>query len=321
MTTNPEAFQSYLRGRHEQNKRSPDGMKKALAHFQQAIDSDPAFAAAYVGLSDTYILMGGLLRLLPKGESHARAASAARRALELDPRNGEAHASLGLIAQNEFRWQSSEKELQRAIELNPNYAQARLWYALVLTTLGRSAEALHEMRQAARLDPLSPHVAANTARALNITGDHEGALREARKAVELNPNFAYGYWQTGLAYESRGDYRQAAEAYERMLQTPGPPGMARAAVGRAYAKLGKTTEARKVANELEAPAATGQTAPTYVAWLYSALGDKERALFWLEKAFESRDVALRDSIRSVCLRELHGDPRYDELVRRVLSVQ
>jgi serine/threonine-protein kinase len=321
VTTNPEAYRLYLLGRHEQNKRSPEGFTKARVHFQQAIDSDPTFAPAYAGLADTYILMGGLFRLLPKEEAHTKAGWAARRALELDPGMAEAHASLGLIAQNEFRWKASEKELRRAIELNPNYAQGHLWYSLVLSTLGRSAEALNEMRQAARLDPLSPHVGANTARALNLVGDHEGAIREATKALELNPDFIYAHWQLGLAHDNQGNYPLAAEAYERMMQAPGPPNMARAAVGRAYAKLGRTADARKIVNELEGAAAKGQAAPTYIAWVYGALGEDDRAFFWLERALESRDVALRDSIRSGILRELHADPRYADLLRRMLTVE
>lgn len=321
ITSSPEAYELYLRGRHEQNKRSPEGMTKARIYFQQAIDSDPGFAAAYAGLADTYILMGGLIRLLPKEEAHTKAAWAARRALEIDPSMSEAHASLGLIAQNEFRWKTSEKELRRAIELNPNYGQAHLWYSLVLSTLGRSAEALGEMRQAARVDPLSPHVGANTARALNLVGDHEGAIREATKAIELNRDFTYAYWQLGLAYESRGDYRRAAEIYERMMQLPGPPNMAKAAVGRAYAKLRRMADARRIAKELEAAAKIGDAAPTHVAWVFSALGENDSAFFWLEKALESRDTALRDSIRSGTLRELHADPRFDDLLRRMLSVE
>ena len=317
-TGSKNAYELYLRGMHEQNKRSPDGMRKARAYFQQAIDSDPTFAAAYVGLADTYILMGNSFRTLPKDEAHAKAAAAARRALELNP-TAEARASLGLIDLNEFRWQSAEKQFREAIAMNPNYASAHLWYSLVLSTTDRLDAALREMRLAERLDPLSPHVASNTARVLNLLGDHAGAIREARKALDMNPNFAYAHWQIGLAHEYQGNYQLAADSYEQM--TAAPPNMARAALGRAYAKLGRAEEARRIVQELESAWAAGQAAPGQIAWVYSALGEKDRAFFWLERALETRNYSLRDTLRSVTLSELRDDRRYADLLRRMLNVE
>jgi eukaryotic-like serine/threonine-protein kinase len=321
VTASRTAYELYLRGLHEQNKRSSEGMRKARAWFQQAVDADPTFAAAWAGLADTYILMGNSFRSLPKEEAHARATAAAQRALELDPANAAAQASLGLIELNEFRWQSAEKAFRRAIAFNPNYAPAHLWYSLMLSTTGRSEEALREIQQAARLDPLSAHVASNTARALNLSGDHASAIRQAEKALELNPDFANAYWQLGQAHEYQGNYHLAAQAYERMMRVPGPPNMARAAVGRAYAKLGRTAEARRIVAELEEAWPARQVGPGQIAWVYSALGENDRAFFWLERGLEGREASVRESIRSVTLTELHDDPRFADLLRRVLSVE
>lgn len=321
LTASREAYELYLRGRHEWNKRSVEGLKKAREYFQQAIDTDPAFAAAYDGLADTYTLMGGLLRVLPREEAYTKAEYAARRALEIDPKMAEGHASLGLIQSNQFRWKSAERELRESIELNPNYATAHLWYSLVLQVTGRFEDALREMRKAAALDPLSPHISTNMAHCLLLLGDYSGAIAEARKALELNPNFAYAYWNIGMAYEYQGKYELAAETYQRMVEVPGPPNMGRAASGRTWAKLRQTAEARTVARELEAIWPTGQIAPAQIAWIYAGLGEKDRAFFWLEKALETRDGSLRDSIRLVPLSELRDDPRYDELLRRLLTVE
>jgi serine/threonine-protein kinase len=320
-TSSREAFELYLRGRHEWNKRSPEGVTGARKYFQQAIDSDPAFAAAYAGLADSYILMGGRLRVLPKEEAYAKAEAAARRALEIDPRMAEAHASLGQIHSNEFRWKSAEKEFRQSIELNQNYATARLWYSLVLQMTGRLEPGLGELRKAAAIDPLAPNIFANLARCLLLLGDYTGAIAEARRGIDLNPNFADGYAVLGLAYHYQGEYDLAAESFQRMIEIPGPPNWGRAMLGRTQAKLGRTAEARSVARELEGAWSTGQVAPSQIAWIYSALGEKDRAFFWLERAFETRDVTLRDTIRMVMLSELRDDPRYDDLLQRMLTVE
>ncbi|HVT44328.1 MAG TPA: protein kinase [Thermoanaerobaculia bacterium] len=320
-TSSRQAYELNLRGRHEWNKRSREGVKNARTYFQQAIDSDPAFAAAYSGLADTYILMGGRFRLLPKEEAYTKGEHAARRALEIDPRMAEAHASLGQIHSNQFRWKSAEREFRQSIELNPNYATARLWYSLVLQVMGKVEDGLPELRKAASLDPLSPIISANLARCLLQIGDYPGAITEARRALELNPNFGDGFVALGRAYEYQGKYELAAEVYQRLVELRGEPNTGQAHLGRIYAKLGRTAEARAVARELEAIWPTGQIAPTQIAWIYAALGDNDRAFYWLEKALETRDVVLRESIPMVVLSELRDDPRYDELRRRILTIE
>jgi TolB-like protein/tetratricopeptide (TPR) repeat protein/tRNA A-37 threonylcarbamoyl transferase component Bud32 len=318
---NRQSYELYLRGRHEWNKRSPQGAAKARDYFQQAIGADPVFAAAYGGLADTYILMGGRLRMLPKEEAHAKAEHAARRALEIDPKMAEAHASLGQIHSNQFRWKSAEREFRQSIALNPNYATAHLWYSLVLQVTGQLQEGLGELRKAAVLDPLAPIISANIGRCLLRLGDYPGAIAEARRTLDLNPNFQDAHAVLGEGYEYQGKYELATEAYERMVETPGAPNAGRAYLARAYAKLGRTAEAQAIARDLEAVWPTGQIAPTRIASIYAALEEKDRAFFWLEKAFETRDVSLRDNIHLVMLSELRDDPRYDELLRRMLTVE
>jgi TolB-like protein/Tfp pilus assembly protein PilF len=320
-TGSSEAYRLYLRGRYEWNKRRRQELQTARDYFQQAIDLDPAFALAYVGLADTYILMGGAFRLLPQPEALARADAAARRALEIDPGLAAAHASLGLIQANQFRWKSAERELRAALDLDPNYATARGWYSLVLKTVGRRDEALEQVKKAQALDPLSPLLASNVATLLNLAGDYEGAIAAGQKALELNPQFAYGLWTIGMAYESQGRYATAADFYRRMEGLSGPPNLARALLGRMQAKLGQTAEARRVARELEEVWPSGEVAPTHIAWVHAGLRQNDRAFHWLERALASRDIALRDSLQTIHLAELRDDPRFAGLRHRMLSVE
>ncbi|HUP61248.1 MAG TPA: tetratricopeptide repeat protein [Thermoanaerobaculia bacterium] len=260
--------------------------------------------------------------MLPKEEAYTKAAHAARRALEIDPQMAEAHASLGQIHSNQFRWKSAEKEFRLSINLNPNYATARQWYSLVLQVTGQFKDGLRELRKAAALDPLAPVISANVARCLLQIGDYPGAIAEARRALELNPNFGDAYLALGRAYEHHKEVRARGggiSAHRGNARRTGH--RARAHSGRIYAKLGRTAEARAIARELEAVWPTGQIAPAQIAWIYSGLGENDRAFFWLEKALETRDVSLRDSIRMVMLSELRDDPRYDELLRRILTVE
>ena len=320
-TGSSEAYRLYLRGRYEWNKRRRQELQTARDYFQQAIERDPAFALAYVGLADTYILMGGAFRVLPQPEALARADAAARRALEIDPGLAAAHASLGLIQANQFRWKSAERELRAALDLDPNYATARGWYSIVLKTVGRRDEALEQVKKAQALDPLSPLLVSNLASLLNLAGDYEGAIAAGRKALDLDPRFAYGFWTIGTAYESQGRYATAADFYRRMEGLSGPPNMARALLGRMQAKLGQTAEARRVARELELVWPSGEVAPTHIAWVWSGLRANDRAFSWLERALAARDIALRDSLESIHLAELRDDPRFADLRHRMLSVE
>ena len=322
-TQDSEAYRSYLKGRYEWNKRSPEGLRAAKIHFQRAIELDPSFSLAYAGLADTYNLMGGAFRLLPHAEAAGLADAAARRALAIDPDLAEAHAALGLNHANQFHFRSAERELRAAIALNPSYASARVWLSIVLRSAGSREEALAEIRKAYEVDPLSPHVTTNLAAALRDAGDFGGAVRHARKALDLNPKFPYALWQLGLIHEEQGQYAEAAERYRAMQQVSSPSGLAPAALARALAKLGRRKEAMEIVRGLERNSENDPVTPTQIAWVYSALEDRDRAFFWLERALASRDVTLRDALflHSICLAELKADPRYATLEQRIRSLE
>ena len=316
-TRSPEAYKLYLQGRFYWNKRNPEAIKKARALFQQAVVADPQFALAYTGLADASNMLGGTYRVLPREEGLRLSREAAQAALRLNPDLAEAHASLGLIETNQFRWAPAEKEFKRAIELNPNYTNALLWYSILLLARNQLHESLAMMRQAVQIDPLSSIMVTNLGMRLNVVGDYNAALVQGQKGMELDPGYQASYGQTGVAYEGLGQTEKAAAIYERGAEVPGPPGCREVLLVRAHALRGKMTEARKLIPALEQQAMRGEVPRTFVAVAYSAVRDRENALRWLNRALDEREPVLRDNIRSPALKELRGDPRYEALLRRL----
>src|SRR2546425_10817938 len=181
-TVNAEAYQLYLKGRYEWNKRSPESFKKCIQYFQEAIDRDPSYALAYAGLADSYSVMSGF-GVLPPRETLPRAKAAALKALELDDTLAEAHTTLaGVLAAYDLDWPAAEREFRRALQLNPRYASAHHWYALrYLAPMGRLDEAIAEMKRAQELDPLSPIISTNLGMAYYYARQYDQAMEQYRK--------------------------------------------------------------------------------------------------------------------------------------------
>src|SRR5580658_7038317 len=220
---NPEAYESYLKGRYFWNKRTADGLKVALAYFTQAIEEDPKYAQAYSGLADTYALLGDwqYAVMTPK-EALPKAKAAAIKALELDSTLGEAHSSLAVCLDG-FDWDfdTAEKEFQRAIELSPGYATAHHWYAWHLSHTGRNKEAIAEMRKAEDLDPLSLIINTDLAELLVLTHYYDESIRQSHKTIEMDPNFALAHNQLGQAYFQKQMYEPAIAELEKSVQLSG----------------------------------------------------------------------------------------------------
>src|SRR6201981_2458411 len=250
---NPEAYESYLKGRYFWNKRTADGLRVALAYFNQAIDEDPKYAQSYSGLADTYALLGDwqYAAMTPK-EALPKAKAAAIKALELDGALGEAHNSLAFCLDG-FDWDfdSAGKEFRRAIELNPGYATAHHCYAWHLSLLGRYDEAIAEMSKAETLDPLSLIINADLAELLVLAHSYDESIRQSRKTIEMDPNFALAHNQlaqsdlpTHMNHEAVAELEKAAQ-----LSRDSPAVMANLA--RAYVASGKRSEAVKLLSDLK----------------------------------------------------------------------
>jgi len=314
---NPEAFQSYLKGRYFWNKRTAQGLSVALAYFNQAIGEDPTFAQAYSGLADTYALLGDwqYAVMTPK-EALPKAKASAIKALELDSALGEAHNSLAFCLDG-FEWdfEAAGKEFQRAIELNPNYATAHHWYAWHLGLLGRYDDALAEMRKAENLDPLSLIINSDLAELLLIAHSYDESLRQSRKTLEMDPNFALAHNQLGQAYLQKQMYDPAIAELEKAVQLSAGSPTCEANLARAYAASGSGSGAEKLLSDLKKRSNPSASLASEIAMIYAALGNRDQAMNWLEKGYEERfnpGVLLRPGFDP-----LRSDPRFETLVRRI----
>jgi serine/threonine-protein kinase len=314
-TDNPEAYQLYLKGRFYWNKRSADGFKKASEQFQQAVDKDPSFALAYVGLSDCYSVMEQYAGV-PSSEALPKARAAVLHALQIDDSLAEAHASLGLI--NEHSWQlaDAEKEYKRAIELNPNYPTVHHWYALLLLLTGRFDEGMAEIKRAQQLDPLSAVITANVGNHYFGRGDLNAAVEEYKKAIELNPNLGLAHSFLGLTYQKQGREQEAMAELQKAVEATGRASQELGALGYGYGVMGKRAEAVAVLRELEEKYGRRESPGIYLAEVYAGLGEKDQAFAWLEKDFQARS-SLLVYINVFPLEPLRDDPRYADLQRRV----
>lgn len=314
---NPEAYESYLKGRYFWNKRTANGLRVALAYFNQAIEEDPNYAQAYSGLADTYALLGDWqYAVMPPKEALPKAKAAALKALELDDSLSEAHNSLAFCLEG-FDWdfESAGKEFRRAIDLNPGYATAHHWYSWHLSLLGRNAEAIAEMRKAENLDPLSLIINADLAELLLIAHSPDESIQESRKTLEMDANFALAHNQLGQGYLEKHMFGEAISEIQKAIQLSGGTPTFTANLARAYAASGKTAAATGLLNDLKQRSENGDPHSAEIAMIYAALGNNNQAMTWLEKSYEERfnpGVLLRPGFDP-----LRSDPRFQDLVRRI----
>jgi TolB-like protein/DNA-binding winged helix-turn-helix (wHTH) protein/Tfp pilus assembly protein PilF len=314
---NPEAYESYLKGRYFWNKRTTDGLKVALAYFNQSIEEDPKYAPAYSGLADTYALLGDWQYgvMTPK-EAFPKAKGAAVKALELDSTLGEAHNSLAFVLDG-FDWDldSGGKEFQRAIELSPGYATAHHWYAWHLGLLGRYDQAIAEMRKAENLDPLSLIINADLAELLVLAHSYDESILQSRKTIEMDPNFALAHNQLGQAYLQKRMYHQAIAELQTAVQLSGGSPTSIANLARACVAAGNRSAAIKLLSDLKKRSNPGYSNASEIAMIYVSLGDVDQAMTWLDKGYEERfnpGVLLRPGFDP-----LRSDPRFQTLLQRI----
>jgi len=317
-STNAEAYQFYLRGRYFWNKRTSDGIKQAIEHFQQSIERDPNFALGYVGLADSYTALTFYNFVAPH-ETMPKAKESAIKALALDNTLAEAHASLAHVLMNyDWNWSAAEKEFKRSIELKPDYATAHQWYAIhYLTATGRLEEAVQEMKKALELEPASLVMNTFMGATLYYAGRYDEAIDQCRRTIQMDPNFAVAHWHLGLAYEQKQVLDAATEEFKKAISLSGGSPLMRAALGRAYAKSQKKHEANEMLNELNELAKRQYVSAYEVAKIYVALGNSDQAFQLLGKAYAEHSFHLANL--NVCpqLKSVRSDPRFQDLVQRV----
>jgi len=305
---NPEAYENYLKGRYFWNKRTADGLKKASYYFNQAIESDPNYSLPYTGLADIYQL----------SDHPQLAREEVQKALDLDDQLAEAHNSLArLLYLFNGDWDGADREFRRALELNHNYAPAHHWYSMYLALKGRKEEALAEAQKAYELDPLSAVAGANLAKILQEAGQDDKAIEQAKKTLDLEPDSAVTHAVLGLGYQDQQMYAEAIAEYKRALQLGGSPAEMRGLLGNAYAVSGNRTDAEKMVAELKSLWPEHARAALDLAVVFSGLGDKENALYWLEKAQEMHVTDLIGIGQDSHFVAVRSDRRFQALVQRV----
>ena len=314
-TENGEAYQAYLKGRYYWNKRTDEGFKKAIGFFQQATDIDPTYALAYTGMADCYTLRSDY-GFLASQEGYALAKGAVTLALKYDDSLAEAHTSLASIkAVTDWDWQGAENEYRRAIELNPNYATAHHWYGAQLILQGRMDQALQELRTAQQLDPLSLGINKDLAVALIYAHDYDRALQQCQKTLEIEPTFSVMSTYMAQIYQLQQKYAEAAAELERAHVAAPQDGEVTYGLSQAYVLTGKKTEALKILSELNQPGSP--SLPKEAAYLYSLLGEKDRAIAILEKAAENHIMSVAELNMDPRLAELRKDPRATEILKKI----
>jgi serine/threonine protein kinase/tetratricopeptide (TPR) repeat protein len=313
-TVNPEAYELYLRGRHEMYKWTNAGWKKSVEYFQQATDKDPNYAAAYAGLADGYALLGNAV-YLPGRDAFQKAEAAANHAIALDESLGEAHLALALVCWSTYKFDVAEREFRRAIELSPNLSLAHQRYSAYLVSVRRFTEGLSEERRALELDPLNLHASNRLGEIFLFQGDYDKAIEQWRKTLEVDPAHAEALYYLSSGYELKKQYDEAMKYLGQALTSDGHADIV-AENERVYVTSGWKGLLRKRIERASDPANKELYDPYGVADAYAELGDKDKAFRWLDRCY-AEQVPMSFLMVEPDLENLRSDPRYTDLVHRI----
>jgi eukaryotic-like serine/threonine-protein kinase len=316
-TDDPEAYRLYLKGRHHWNQWTEDGFYKAIEYFQQAVEKDPAYALAYTGVADSYVLLGWNSYLPPKA-AFPRAKIAALRALQLDPHLGEAHTPLSAVYWlHDWQWQEAEMEFKRSMALSPAHPTASHWYAEFLMTMGRHEEAIARIKSSQELDPLSLIISVAHGWSFYHARRYDDAIEQLRRTVELDPHYPMTYWILGLLLRKMGNYELAIAEGEKGVKLSGGSYLMRAALAQTLATAGRRNEAIQILDDLTKLAAQKYVAPYFFAGIHIGLGDSDRAIECLEKSYEEHSHWLLYLHLDPGMDALRSNPRFQDLLQLV----
>ncbi len=318
-TDNLEAYDLYFKGLHRWHKQTKEEMKRACRYFEQAVQADPNYVPACVGLSDCYRLLGFWGALPPK-EVMPKAKTAALKALEIDDTIGEAHRALagvkGLYDWDD--WPGTEREYLRAIELNPADAITRQSYAIVyLAPMGRLDEAIEQMRVAEEIDPLSPFHCTIVGWALYLAGRYAEAIEQCRKALRLGSNFHLAHLVKGWAHEQKSEFEEAVDSFESARSSAGSIPLVLGSLAHCHALGGATKEATKLLDDLKGMSTERYVPPLEIAVIHAGLRETDLALEWLDKAYMDRTPRLTLFRVDPRFDSLHTEPQFTALLDKM----
>jgi serine/threonine-protein kinase len=308
------AYDAYLKGRHAVFRASVEDLQQSIQLFGKALEIDPTYAPAYVGLADSYLGLSSMY-LVPR-EAMAKARGGAMRALEIDPNLAGAHVSMGVVrGWYDFAWDKAEEEFKRAIDLDPNDASARLYYGQSLISIGRSQEGVRQVQLAHDLDPLSPFVEAGLGQVYFLSSQYQSAIQQLRSVVDLDPSFVHGHMWLGVAYLYTKQYGEAVRELEQAMQSDPRQPESMAYLAYAHAKLGDRHTADRYLRQLTELNQTRYVSG-YLFAIVSVGMETSDAMKWLQKAYEDRDDMLAWLKVDALLDPLRADPRFKVLLRQ-----
>jgi TolB-like protein/Tfp pilus assembly protein PilF len=312
---NLPAYELYLRGRHCWNRRSEEGIRKSIECFEDSLRYDPRFAAAYDGISDAYTMLA-CRGITPAVESFHKAKTAARQAIEIEPQLGEGYASLAHVRLHDWDWVGLESDFHRSMELDPGYAIAHYWYAEYLMTMGRTAEALQRVRFSWELDPLNSAINASVGMIHYLAHDYDGALNALRRGLEVDPTHYVSQLRMGLVCIQKGLPNEALEAMRQAVKHSGGSTEALAGLAQAHGIAGDKSGMARLIEDLT-NGSHRYVSPYNIARVYGAIDDQQRALEWLEKAYQEHNPDLIELTREPSFASLRSNAKFRELVSKI----
>jgi len=317
-TSDPEAYQLYLKGRYYWDKRTPDTLNKSRDYFQRAVDKDPNYALAYVGLAEYYAVVSDYTPI-PYSETNPKAKTYAARALAIDDTQAEAHALLAIAHDSDWEWAAAGREFERALELNPNLSRTHVLYGFHLDTLGNIEQAFAHLRRAVELEPLNLNANDCLAGEYFSSRQFDKVIEYEKKTLEIDPTYAPAHQRLSSAYRFMGRYDLWLEEWEKAAKlTNDPHDLARLDTAkREYPKSGYRGAMKRLAALQEEQAKRIYIDPARIAGTYAFLGEKDRAFALLEKAYVEKSGFLADIKTAPIFDSLRSDPRYANLLKRM----
>jgi TolB-like protein/DNA-binding winged helix-turn-helix (wHTH) protein/Tfp pilus assembly protein PilF len=315
---NPAAYEAYLKGRGFETDSTLQGLRTAEGYFRDALQKDPSFALAYVGLADCYLDLGDYRWVRPQ-DAYRQANEAFSDAMRLDVSLAEVHTSLGYLHwRYDWDWSVAEKELRYGVELNPNNVNARETLAWYLSWSGRRAEALAEIEAIRQSDPAYPFTSLDESGVYYHLRDYKELMEASRKALATNPNIWSGHYFLAVGYDGSGQPTEAIPEYKKAVELSQGNTDALAGLAHAYATAGERSEAAKILRQLQQQAKTSYVSPYMIATIYAALEEKDRAFELLESSYQEKSPDIPYFLKAdLRLDSLRADPRFLELGRRV----
>jgi len=316
-TEDPEAYELYLKGLHFWRRRYEKGLQKSLQYFQLAVEKDPGYALPHVGIADAFGILG-VFGFMSPHQAYSRARAAANKALEIDPELGEAYASLGWTAMWYDRdWAAAESLFLKAIRIKPDYPEAHLWYGNLLAATGRADESIREMRKGKELEPLEPAPPTHVGWALGFARRIDESIEELRNTVASDPEFSLTYMVLAVNFMAKNIWGEAVEESQKFVELSGGSVYALSLLGTAYGFAGMKDEALKILERLDGLSKDRYVGPFFRAMVWMGLGEKNKALEGLEKAYEERESFMGWLKVWPTFDILRSEPRFQALLKKM----